>query len=66
MVLLYRNVGDCGVFLSLVGKTAVPKVKSQVSRRAHISYICVGVYVMHVHMGVKRGRATDVCGHVSM
>lgn len=52
-----------GFLKSLVGKTAAPEVKSQVSRRAHISYICFGVYVMHVHMGVKCAHATaaDVC-----
>lgn len=60
-------MGDGGVFLSLVGKTAA-KVKSQVSRRAHISYMCSDAYVMHVHMGVKQGHATaaDVCEHVSV
>lgn len=65
---LYRDVGACGGFLSSVGKTAAPKVKSQVSRRACISYTCFGVYGMHVHMAVKRGHATaaDVCERVSM
>lgn len=60
-------MGDGGVFLSLVGKTAA-KVKSQVSRRAHISYMCSDAYVMHVHMGVKQGHATaaDVCERVSV
>lgn len=51
-----------------MGETAAPEVKSQVGRQAHISYISFGVYVMHVHMGVKCVCAAlaDVCVPVSM
>lgn len=48
--LLYRDVGGCGGFASSVAKTATPMVKSQVSRRVHISYICIRMCVyVHIH-----------------
>lgn len=55
-----------GLFSFLVGKTAAPEVKSQVGGRAHISYICFGAYVLHVHMDVKHVHATAaaVCAWV--
>lgn len=43
--LSYRDVGGCGGFASSVARTATPKVKSQVSRRAYISYVCFGMYI---------------------